>query len=81
MLKIETKFNVGDKVIYMDNKNVAHSDEIEVISINVYMNKQTIMYGLKGRPYNLKFDYELYKDTKDLKEHICAEEPELLDFL
>ena len=80
MLAIETKFNVGDSVIYLDDKNVAHSDEVELISINEYKNKRTIMYGLKGRPYNLMFDHQLYRDNKELKEHICAEEPELLDF-
>lgn len=80
MVTIETLFNAGDRVIYLDNNDVAHSDEIEVVSINVYKNKRTIMYGLKGRPYNLMFEYQLYKDNKDLKEHICAEEPELLDF-
>ena len=78
MITANNKFEIGQKVIYMDSEKKAHQGEIESISIFQYMNKQNMCYHLKNKfcPY---YENELYESKEELTNHIF--QPDLIEFV
>lgn len=66
-MKIETKFNIGDKVFFRKNDTVETSEIVE-LSICV-KDSIKINYTIKGYFLRFFFEYELFKSEEELVEH------------
>ena len=78
MITANNKFEIGQKVIYMDREKKAHQSEIDCISIYQYENKQRICYSVKDE-YAYIDENELIESKEELTNHIF--QPDLIDFV
>ena len=78
MITANNKFEVGQRVIYMDSEKKAHPGEIECISIYQNKNKQRVYYFLKDK-YACFDENELFESKEELTNHIF--QPDLIDFV
>jgi len=78
MITANNKFEIGQRVIYMDREKKAHQGEIESIGIYQYMNKQNICYSLKNK-FSPFYENELFESKEELTNHIF--QPDLIDFV
>ena len=78
MITANNKFEIGQRVIYMDSEKKAHPGEIEAINIYQYMNKQRIFYTLKDK-FAFVEENELFESKEELTNHIF--QPDLIEFV
>ena len=78
MITANNKFEIGQKVIYMDREKKAHPGEIQAISIYQYKNMQRVFYYLKDK-YACFEENELFESKEELTNHIF--QPDLIDFV
>lgn len=78
MITANNKFEIGQRVIFMDREKKAHQGEIESIGIFQYKNMQRIFYYLKDK-YACFYENELFESKEELTNHIF--QPDLIDFV
>ena len=79
MITANNKFEIGQKVIYMDREKKAHQGEIEGISIYQYKNKQRVFYYLKDKQFSCVEENELFESKEEMTKHIFGQD--LIDFV
>ena len=70
MITVDNKYEVGQRVWYLDSEDKAHEDEVEKVTMNQYKDHQVLYYTLKERQFSLFYEHELYPSKKDLMNHI-----------
>lgn len=66
-MKIETKFNIGDKVFFKKNNSI---EESEVIGLTIsIVNSVLVQYNIKDYLLRLFFEQELFRSKEELEEY------------
>ena len=77
MIQVNNKFNIGDKVYFINAENKAKCDEITGVFVYVRKEKTKVSYCLKDAPSSV--DEEHAFDTEsDLKEYVFKD---LIEFV
>ena len=68
---INNKYQIGQKVLFLDNGK-ARCDEVKSMSVFVYKDSMSIMYGFQKDSLN-KYENEVFATQEDLKTSIFEE--------
>jgi hypothetical protein len=69
MMQVNNKFNIGDKVFFIDNKSKAKCDEVMGIVISVNANRTRVSYTLKEAAPCVD-EEQAFATESDLRKHV-----------
>ena len=78
MIKIENKFDVGQRVYFLDSAHKAHEDEVESVVTYQYKDKQRVHYCLKGSQFTSFYEEDLWPSKQEMMNYIF--DHDLIDF-
>lgn len=76
-MEVNNKFNIGDKVFFIDNKSKAKCDEVMGIVISVNANRTRVSYTLKEAAPCVD-EEQTFASESDLKDYVFKD---LIDFV
>ena len=77
MMQVNNKFNIGDKVYFINAENKAKCDEIMGVFVYVWKEKTKVSYCLKDAPSNVD-EEQVFASESDLKDYVFKD---LIDFV
>ena len=70
-MEVNNKYQIGQKVYFLNNGK-AKCDEVKSVSIFVYKDSMSIMYGFQKDSLN-KYEHEVFATAEELKETVFGE--------
>ena len=71
-MEVNNKYQIGQKVFFLNNGKAAKCDEVKNITFFVYKDSVNIMYGFQKDSLN-KYESEVFATENALKESVFGE--------